>query len=62
MLYTVIRKQVMCVKKGKSKRKRKSNGSFRCLVFTLILFCLWIFSTFTITVNEVEISDKKIEL
>ena len=48
------------MKKGKAKRKRKSDGSFRCLVFALILFCLWIFSTFTITVNEVEISDEKI--
>lgn len=49
------------MKKSKAKRKRKPDGSFRCLVFTLILFCLWIFSTFTITVNEVEISDEKIQ-
>ncbi len=50
----------MCVK-NKRKRKHKQNGSFRCLVFVFIVFCLWIFSTFTICTNEVEIVNEKIK-
>lgn len=49
----------MCVKKNK-RRKSKKNGSFRCLVFAFVVFCLWIFSTFTICTNELEIRNEKI--
>lgn len=51
----------MCVKKDRRrKHKHMKNGSFRCLVFAFVVFCLWIFSTFTIFINKVEIANEKI--
>ncbi|MBE6837902.1 MAG: phosphoesterase [Ruminococcus sp.] len=43
------------------KKKRKKNGSFRWLVFCFAVFCLWLFSTFTLTVTEAEIKSDKIK-
>ncbi|MBR3588176.1 MAG: metallophosphoesterase [Clostridia bacterium] len=45
----------------KSKRKRKKNGGFRWLVFSFAIFCLWLFSTFTLKTTEVEIKSEKIK-
>ena len=45
----------------KRRRKRKKNGSFRWLVFSFAVFCLWLFSTFTLTTTEVEIKSEKIK-
>ncbi len=44
----------------KNKRKKKKNGSFRWLVFSFVVFCLWLFSTFTLKTTEVEIKSEKI--
>ncbi len=49
------------MKKNKGKRGRRKNGSFRYLVFSFLVLCIWIFSTFTICTNEIEISNKKIK-
>ncbi|MBQ2828330.1 MAG: metallophosphoesterase [Clostridia bacterium] len=43
------------------KKKRKKNRSFRWLVFCFAFFCLWLFSTFTLTVTEAEIKSTKIK-
>lgn len=48
------------MKKAKRKR-RKKNGSFRWLVFCFAVFCLWLFSTFTLTTTQTEIRDDKIK-
>ena len=45
----------------KNKRRRKKNGSFRWLVFSFAVFCLWLFSTFTVKTTEVEIKSEKIK-
>lgn len=46
----------------KAKKKRcKKNGSFRMLVLAFALFCVWLFSTFTLTTTEVEIQNDKIQ-
>lgn len=45
----------------KNKRRRKKNGSFRMLVLAFIIFCAWLFSTFTLTTTEVEIESEKIK-
>lgn len=45
----------------KTKRKKKKNGSFRMLVLTFVIFCAWLFSTFTLTTSEVEIKSDKIK-
>ena len=45
----------------KNKRKHKKNGSFRWLVFSFAVFCLWLFSTFTLKTTEVEIKSEKIK-
>ncbi len=47
---------------GKVKKKRrKKNGSFRMLVLTFVIFCVWLFSTFTLATIEVEIQNNKIK-
>ncbi len=45
----------------KNKRKHKKNSSFRWLVISFALFCLWLFSTFTLKTTEVEIKSEKIK-
>lgn len=45
----------------KNKRKKKKNGSFRWLVFSFAVFCLWLFSTFNLKTTEVEIKSEKIK-
>lgn len=45
----------------KNKRKKKKNVSFRWLVFSFAVFCLWLFSTFTLKTTEVEIESERIK-
>ncbi len=45
----------------KTKRKKKKNGSFRMLVLAFAIFCVWLFSTFTLTTTETEIKSDKIK-
>ena len=45
----------------KTRKKRKSNGAFRALVFVFVLFCVWLFSTFTLTIERTEFSSGKIK-
>lgn len=45
----------------KTRKKRKSNGAFRALVFVFVLCCVWFFSTFTLTIERTEFSSKKIK-
>ncbi|MBE6783381.1 MAG: phosphoesterase [Ruminococcaceae bacterium] len=47
--------------KKKTRRKRRKNGAFRALVFVFVLFCVWIFSTFTLTTRRTEIKNEKIK-
>ncbi|MBQ7957785.1 MAG: metallophosphoesterase [Clostridia bacterium] len=47
--------------KKKTQKKRKKNGSFRALCFACIVFCIWLFSTFTLTTEEVVIKSNKIK-
>ncbi len=47
--------------KKKTQNKRKKNGSFRTLCFAFIIFCIWLFSTFTLTTEQVEIKSDKIK-
>lgn len=45
----------------KTKRKKEKNGSFRMLVLAFAIFCVWLFSTFTLTTTETEIKSDKIK-
>ncbi len=47
--------------KKKTRSKRRKNGAFRALVFVFVLFCVWIFSTFTLTTRRTEIKNEKIK-
>ncbi len=47
--------------KKKTRRKRKTNGAFRALIFAFIMFCVWIFSTFTLTIQRSEFKSEKIK-
>lgn len=45
----------------KTRRKRKSNGAFKALVFVSIIFFVWLFSTFSLTTERTEIKNNKIK-
>lgn len=47
--------------KRRKKRKAAKNGSFRALAFAVVVFCVWLFSTFTLTTTEVEITSEKVK-
>lgn len=47
--------------KNNAKRKTKKNAGLRALLFLTVVFCLWLFSTFTLKTTKAEIVSDKVK-
>lgn len=45
----------------KSKKRRGANKGAKWLFVALVIFCVWVFSTFTLTTTEVEFKSEKVK-